>query len=412
VLNHSWNRPSSSADDHHGGHKRVGIAQRRGLQADMGGLTDKAAASKAADKAKADEGARSRLGQTGTSLFVDTGAKNRLVPTFDEDSPNPAGESPPTSPADQKAAAQRGRGNKAAAIPTRRYQNEVDKKEEVSPRLRNPPLCRKGQVKLNFEDDAQALDAEHGQTEVDDHKEHMDPEQKHFVDLCHHFHGAINQAGVRLNEMLLKIRKHWLEDISWLEGKKNFDELAEIAFEVQTANYFIAKFNHELEPRKAPAPVRPSKIDDMSVDDILAQALYSLSKMEVLATKLGPVLEKICHDAKTLRRGPNGEPLTPTSRNALTLAKKRGFQNIDEFNKLIGHLEHVLAATQHLASPPTSGLPAVRKMATVLTAMSKFKKGLSTKKLAKADSVISGAFDTIGKSVAEKTDEQEAEGTG
>lgn len=258
-------------------------------------------------------------------------------------------------------------------------------------------------MKLNFEDEGAAMDAEHAQSEVDDHKPHLDKEQEHFIDLCHHFHGAINQAGVRLNEMLVKVRRHFLEDESWLEDKMNYDQLTEISFEVQTTNYFLAKWHHQLEPRKNAAPQRPSKIEDMSADDILAQALYSISRMEVLASKLGPVLEKICYDAKTMRRGPNGEPLTPTSKNALTLAKKRGFQEIDEFNKLMGHLEHILAVTHHLAHPPTSGLPGL-----VSTAADKFKRGLKSRTSAgepmNAAESIRGAFGALGASIDAKVE--------
>jgi len=415
VLNHSWNKATASAD----AGKRTGIA-RRGLQAEMGGLSEKAAAFKAADKAGPGEGIRSRLGQTGTSLFVETGAKTRLTPTFDEDSPPAQGDaSPPTSPGDKPS----GRiGKKAgASAPVRRYQNDVCPNEDMSPKMRSPPRCRKGQVKLNYEGEAAAADAEHAQSVVDDHKPHLDPEQEHFVDICHHFLGACNQAGVRLCEMLTKVRRHFMEDPSWLEAKLNFNQLTELAFEIQTANYFIAKWHHELEPRKVQAPVRPTKLEDMSAEDILAQSLYSTSKLEVLAGKLGPVLEKICYDAKTLRRGANGEPLTPTSKNALTLAKKRGFIDVAEFNNFIGHLEHVLSVTQHLASPPVTGLPKLKKMATIMNAIGKFKRGLSMKKSepqsptlgetpTSARDKINDAFGSLGASVAAKAAEAEANG--
>jgi len=133
--------------------------------------------------------------------------------------------------------------------------------------------------------------------------------------------------------------------------------------------------------------------------------------MEVLASKLGPVLEKICHDAKTMRRGPNGEPLTPTSKNALSLAKKRGFTDIEEFNKLMGHLEHILSITQHLSNPPKSGLPEVQKTVVVMMAAAKFKKGLSGKTFgnmvgdvsqAKANLAFGGAAKSLGASIDAK----------
>lgn len=221
-------------------------------------------------------------------------------------------------------------------------------------------MNRKGQVKLSYEFEAKQMDAEHGQSEVDDHMPHLDAEQEHFIDLCHKLEPLIDQAGVRLINMLTAIRAHFLLDKSWLEKKSNYDQLAELAFEVQTANYFLTKWHVQLEPGKVPAPTRPSKIDDMPAEDILAQALTSVSRMEVLASKLAPVLLKICHDARTLRRGPFGEPLTPTSKNAVTLAKKHGFNDVDGLGRMMGHLEHMLSEALHLSNPPKSGLPEKR----------------------------------------------------
>lgn len=283
-----------------------------------------------------------------------------------------------------------------------------------------PPTIRKGQVKLDFEGAGKEADAEHGQSEVDDHRCHKSKEEEHFIDLVHHVHGGVNQASIRLNEMLQKVRTHFLEDPKWLDTKSNYDQLTEICFELQAATYFLAKWHHQLEPRKVGAPTRPSKIEDMSADDILAQALYSISKMEVLAGKLGPVLEKICHDAAHLRRGPNGEPLTPTSKNALTLAKKRGFQDIDDFNHFMGHLEHILSVTLHLATPPRSGLPELHKIGTVLNAASKFKRGLKSKaagetspvKAAGMQSLIGGAFKDLSAATVENAAAQEEAAAG
>jgi len=419
VLNHSWNRPTQNEDDKP---KRAGIASRtRGapnaLMNEMSGMTSAGIRSK--DEKSKDEGARSRLAAAGTSLSVDTGAKNRFAPTFEEDSPPGVGaESPPTSP-DQPGKPARRAKQKEVAAPTRKYQNEMCPDSVNSPKLLPAPHCRKGQVKLNYEDDAKEGNDEHGQAEVGNGRVRLDKEQEHFIDLAHHVQGAVNQAGIRMNSMLLEIRKHFLEDDGrkWLEDVMNFNQLTEIAFEVQTANYYLAKWNHHLEPRKVPAPARPTKIEDMSAEDVLAQALYSVSKMEVLASKLGPMLEKICHEAKTARRGPNGEPLTPTSKNALLLAKKRGFQDIDDFNKILGHLEHTLSVTQHLATPPVSGLPEIKKTFQVVMAASKFKRMLKKPKtgaVADPDSpkapAVAGAFGNAMKGLASSVEKAAAEG--
>lgn len=383
LLNRDWDKRKDEVDDH--APKKTGMASRRGLQTELSG---------ALEKSKSQKG----------NLFVDTGQKGRLVGFDEEHSP------PADSPASPDSGVPARRKQAAAAAPVRKYHNDVCPETLGSPRLRTPPLVRKGQVKLDFEHAGEEADAEHAQAEVEraGSKSQMDPEQLHFVERCHHFHGAVNQAGVRLNEMLTSIRKRFLEDAKFLEDPKQYDQITEIAFEIQTACYFVTKWHHELEPRKIQAATRPAKIEDMSAEDILAQCFYSVSRLEVVASGLGPILEKICYDAKTLRRGPNGEPLTPTSKNALTLAQKRGFKHIEEFYRMIGHLEHVLSITHHLANPPTSGLPAIRKAAVVFSAAMKFKRNLKKAQTRKmegeeggekkdAASVVSGAFKSLGK---------------
>lgn len=399
VLNHSWNKSANHEDDH--GKKRTGIATRsRGL---METGADKSAATK--DKGKADEG-RSRLGAAPTGgLLVDT-AKSRIAfaGTVEDDAPGGSGESPPISPGDATKTPGGRRAAKAAAAPVRRYVNDVCPESVVSPRLMPPPKVRKGQCKLDFEHGAEDADAEHAQAEVDDHLVHCDKEQEHFIDLVHHFQGAVNQAGMRLNQNLSKVRKHFMEDESWLENKLNYDQITEVSFEVQTCCYYIAKWHNQLEPRKVPVPTRPVKIDDMSADDILAQTLYSVSRMEVLAAKLGPVLEKIVHESRTVRRGANGEALDPNDKNALLLAKKRGFQDVEDFGKLIGHLEHILATMQHLATPPTSGLPSMKNAAVVMTAVNAFKRGLTSPKSGAAGSgkTFANASSLLGAAIGAK----------
>lgn len=370
VLNRSWMKKPGGDQD---GRKR-GIAARRGLQAELMGLSTAPTPAKAGDK-------------------------NRLSNGFEDESPARAeGVSP----------AGRGGNNMPAPPPVRRYQFEVCPDELLSPQLRSPPAVRKGQVKLVHDDDLK--DALHGQSEVDDHRPHMDPEQEHFVDLAHKLQGLVNQAALRLVDMLTKIRNHYLEDKAWLDSKINYDQLTEIAFEVQTANYHLAKWHHQLAPKSVAAPVHPSKVEDMASEDILAQALYSTSSMEVLVGKLAPLLNNICHDAKTLRRAANGEPLSPTSKNAYTLAQKRGFKDVNQLDPFMSHLEHTLAVAQHLATPPTSGLPKMKSTVTTIIAASKFKRLLGKPKsseAAPAKESISGAFKSLAASVNEVAGDEE-----
>jgi hypothetical protein len=390
VLNRSWNKPTPVTDL-----KKTSLASRRVPQP---------------EKAKNDE-LRSRLAHAGAGLVVDT-SKRGLFEMGDS-SPRTAGipESPPLS-----ALLGTAKSTDKQAEQGLKYAFALSTTVEESPRLRSPPP-RRGSVKLNFDEDLQKDLEEHGLSVIEDVQK-VDKEQQHFVELAHRLESLVSQTAVRMNDMVDMIRKKFQGDAAWLERKDNYDQLTEISFEVLTANYYLVKWHHQLEPRKVTRPLKPEKIEDMPCVDLLAQLQNSISKMEVVASQLGPVINKIIHDAKHLRRGPDGEPISPNSRNPVKLAAKRGFKDVLELHHLIDHLEHTLAVTHHLTHPPKSGMETfkVKGMGNVMLAALKFKKGMHKNdvegKKEATKEAFGAAFKSLGVAVEKKLEDPTLGSTG
>lgn len=275
--------------------------------------------------------------------------------------------SAPTPKSTRRLGRQHSKGSNLEILPRKYYAFDLCPEVELSPTLRSPPRVRRGSVKLVFNNDEKCIADELKQSE-----------QEKFVDLVHRLQSLVSQAALRLNDMVVQIRKRIREDTAWASSQANHDRFAEVSFEILTANYYLAKWHHQLEPNIVQAPTRPAKIEDMPVNDIMAEVQSSIARMEILTAKLVPVLNKIVNDARNMRRGPDGQPLTPNGKDPLKLAAKRGFKDVADMYHLVEHLEHLLAETHHLAHPPTSGLEncrkAVRDTTNVILAAGAFKK--------------------------------------
>jgi hypothetical protein len=404
VLNRSWSKQTTKSEDKQEV-KRKPVAMRHTV------------AHKPSDSVKADD-SRNRLSTSGNGLFVDTQHKSLALPV--EPSPRP-GEvpeaSPPLSPFSAVDNNRRNlmqgltkHGSDKAPERGRRYSFDISPVVETSPRLRSPPKVRAGSIKLDFDEDIKHALDDHGGAVVEDHHHVVDKEQQEFIDLTHKLESLVSQTALRMNDMLDDIRKKFHDDHKWLEAKVNYEQLTEVSFEVLTANYFLSKWHHQLEPRKVPAPPKPEKPEEVSCDDVLAQLQNSISRMEVLVSKLGPVMNKIISDARTLRRGPDGEPISPNSRNPVKLAAKRGFKDATRLHKLVEHLEHTLSVTHHLAHPPKSGMETfqiskkVVVAGSLMMAANRFKRGaMKNEKNDGKDAVakeINAAFKSLGNAAA------------
>jgi len=380
VLNRSWKRPPTKGDeDLKDGDrivKRSGI--RRALQDGM-------------DLKDGEGPLRSRLGATG-GLFIDTGGlqQRATLPAYigaygngseaGSEVSSPAGtartgdgsqqQSPLLSDAGLTRMVRRRATTGPEQLPKRRYSFEITPLAEATPRLRSPPRNGgRGSSKLVFKDMEKPPQEAGG----------LDDMARTFLDMVAKLQNIISQTSLRMNDMLVVIRKRHVEDPGFCEQMHNMHLLSEVVFMVGTANYHLGKWHHQLEPKKVPMPSKPSK-GDVPVGDLLAQVGASISRMEERAGKLCPVLQKIVTDARAFeqrRRGPSGEPISPSSKNPAMLAMKRGFQDVEDMPQIIGHLEHLLDVTQQLAHPVGQGQAKIKSVGAsmdVLLAAKKFAK--------------------------------------
>jgi len=219
----------------------------------------------------------------------------------------------------------------------------------LSPKLRSPPVNRRGCVKLVFEPDMlEGTDS----GSVDDAKVNCADDR--FKSIACKLHGFVSQTCVRMNDIMIAIKnRNCKEPTYFTKSKMHFETLLEVEFLIGTVNYYMAKAHHQLEPGQAPVPVSPARLADSSVDDLLSQIQSAVSTMGVLSGKLCPLLEQIVSDAKTnRRRGLRGEALSPALRHPASLAAKRGLCNVAHLHKIPSHLEKILATTQSLAIRP------------------------------------------------------------
>ncbi|CAE8644061.1 unnamed protein product [Polarella glacialis] len=143
-------------------------------------------------------------------------------------------------------------------------------------------------------------------------------------------HGLIHQAAIRLINLFARINQKHREAPKTLLEPANFDRLVDVSYLIATANYRMCKWLHQLDPQTCLKPAKPSKPVDNNPDELLKAIQFSLSRSEVVPSYLAPKLHKILSDAKALRKGPNGEPLTPNSKNPAKLAES-GFRPNSHF---------------------------------------------------------------------------------
>lgn len=207
-----------------------------------------------------------------------------------------------------------------------------------------------------------------------------------FQEVASKLRTMIGQTTVRMNDHLVLIRRQMEEDKErFVEGSSGLEVLTEISFLVATSNYRLQKWIYQLEGKKGTAPIRPTHAQDCTAVDLVSEVQYALSRMEVCAGSLTPMLQKIVHDAKNMRRQANGEPLTPTAKNPAKLAIKRGFQDLEEMRGLAGHLEHLLEVTGHLAHrrKKLEAAQQVRASIKAIQAVGRFKRILKKNREAK-----------------------------
>eukprot|EP00440_Ansanella_granifera_P072796 gb/GFBE01078999.1/.p1 GENE.gb/GFBE01078999.1/~~gb/GFBE01078999.1/.p1 ORF type:complete len:392 (+),score=86.76 gb/GFBE01078999.1/:1-1176(+) len=216
-----------------------------------------------------------------------------------------------------------------------------------------------------------------------------------FVELCGKLRGVVSQTTIRTAKFFDKIRAAHKDKPAMLQEKQNFERLSSVSFLVATTNYRISKWLYQLAPSSYVKPSKPvDAVDEhRTVDELLREVQFSLSRMEVLASDLVPKLQKILSDAKAVSDNPRflvrhnnaseAEPLSPGCANPVRLARKKGIRDVREMQGIISHLERLLEVAHSLAYRP-AGAAQVKVTATIIMAAARFKKGLQKRKARKA----------------------------
>jgi len=143
----------------------------------------------------------------------------------------------------------------------------------------------------------------------------------------------VHKACVQLADHVLTIRERHAQEAEFLSHMANYHSLAGILFEVDTAQYYFAKWRHELEPKKYPTPEHPSApAADCAISDLLAMLQSAVSRMEHGATKLCSSLERVVTRAADSKA-------SPSSLGSI----------MKELPGLVAHLEHLFGATKRFA---------------------------------------------------------------
>ena len=137
----------------------------------------------------------------------------------------------------------------------------------------------------------------------------------------------------------------------------------------------MSKWLSQLHPEKHVKPFKPVE-GERTVEELLRDVNFALSRMALLAKDLVPELRKIIFDAKANTN--SQQPFSPGSRNPERMAERRGIQDVKEIQGVISHLERILEVAHALAFRPAPSK--VRISATILLASQRFKKLLAQKR--------------------------------
>eukprot|EP00929_Paragymnodinium_shiwhaense_P087629 TRINITY_DN4776_c0_g1_i1.p1 TRINITY_DN4776_c0_g1~~TRINITY_DN4776_c0_g1_i1.p1 ORF type:complete len:580 (+),score=183.58 TRINITY_DN4776_c0_g1_i1:146-1885(+) len=357
------------------------------------------AAGEATDAAQASEA-------TGTAQAVEGGDVAGVRPSFDKQTSH---DSIDISPGGSKVVRRRmGEKSKKLGDRHRRWSVQLQMNEDdiASPKW-TAPAVRKTKHQLDFDGKKDAEDEEGNEGKEKKSKLVCnDPAADRFVELGQKLQHYTGQTNMRMNNYIPKIKEIHHQDPTYLTTDLNFEKLVDICYLIATVTYRLGKWLHELEPRKVPKPTKPSKPnDERSANDLLSEVTYSLSRMEVLASTLAPVLVKIANEAINTRKTADGEPISPTSRNPVKLAAKKGITDTEAFTGIAGHLENLLQTAHSLAYQPIKD-PAkkVRAGIKAILAIQKFKTRLEKRR--KRLQALKWADDEVE---GEKPEEEEKE---
>lgn len=202
---------------------------------------------------------------------------------------------------------------------------------------------------------------------------------RYFVEICGRVQSLMDQTVMRVLKFMSRIRDCHKEAPEMLLEPDNFERLSSIGYMVATVNYRISKWLHQLQPREYLKPMKPteSHFRERTVEELLRDVNFALSRSSVLASDLAPKLRKILGESS---RGPKAKPEflldEPNSLSAgcnlEQVARRHGITDVQEIQGLVGHLERLLEVSHALAFRPAPSK--VRISATILLASQRFKK--------------------------------------
>eukprot|EP00913_Durusdinium_trenchii_P019471 g18304.t2 len=180
-----------------------------------------------------------------------------------------------------------------------------------------------------------------------------------FVEICGRVQSLMDQTVMRVLKFMSRIRDCHKEAPEMLLEPDNFERLSSIGYMVATVNYRISKWLHQLQPREYLKPMKPteSHFRERTVEELLRDVNFALSRSSVLASDLAPKLRKILGESS---RGPKAKPEflldEPNSLSAgcnlEQVARRHGITDVQEIQGLVGHLERLLEVSHALAFRP------------------------------------------------------------
>eukprot|EP00931_Biecheleriopsis_adriatica_P109943 TRINITY_DN84210_c0_g1_i1.p1 TRINITY_DN84210_c0_g1~~TRINITY_DN84210_c0_g1_i1.p1 ORF type:complete len:416 (-),score=77.64 TRINITY_DN84210_c0_g1_i1:75-1217(-) len=265
---------------------------------------------------------------------------------------------------------------------------EPDQDDVLSPKW-TKPVARRAINRLGFEDVAANLSRAPTIEDNGAEEEGTDEDTLAFMEISGKLHNLVNQAVMRSVKFFTKVRANHKDRPAALQEKQNFERLCSVSYLIATTNYRMSKWLWQLAPTSYVKPSKPQNTVDehRTVDELLGEVQFSLSRMEVLATDLMPKLQKILSDAKKQKENPRfmlhqsggNEPISPSFANPVKLAQRRGIRDVREMQGIMSHLERLLEVAHSLAYKPV-GAAQVKVTATIIMAAARFKKGLQRRR--------------------------------
>lgn len=201
-----------------------------------------------------------------------------------------------------------------------------------------------------------------------------------FEEICGRLQGLVDQTVMRTLKFFSRIRECHKQEPTVLLEPQNFKHLTSASYMVATVNYRLSKWLHQLDPHSNVKPSKPveSQHLERTVDELLRDINFMLSRMAVLASALVPKLRKIIGDARASKANRLQNAYNPFGAgdpgfcNPERMAQQQGIRDVHELEGMISHLERILEVSHALAFRPAPSK--VRITATILLASQRFKK--------------------------------------